>query len=74
MQIILSADEIVVERARAAAAASGKTLEELLREYVEQVAMTADADWGQELRRLSEQGGGRLQGWRLDRDVLHERS
>jgi hypothetical protein len=74
MQVTLSVDETVVERARVAAAASGKTLEELLREYVEQVAMTVEADWGQELRRLSKQGGGRLQGWRLDRDALHERS
>jgi uncharacterized protein DUF6364 len=74
MQLTLSVDEAVIERARATAAASGKTLEEFLREYLEQVAMTPDADWSQELHRLSKQGSGRLQGWRLDRDALHERS
>lgn len=73
--LTLSVDERTVEEARRVAAAMGKTLNQLVREYLDQLTARADAEQDvAELRRLSLEAGGHSGGWRFNRDELHERS
>ncbi len=74
MNITLSVDERLVRRARKKATAMGKSLNQLVREYLERLAGTDDAERDvAELRRLSP-GRDHARGWRFNRDQLHERS
>lgn len=74
MNLTLSVDDQVVERARKLAGAMGKSLNQLVREYLEHLTARDDAERDiDELRQLSMEGGGRSRGWRFDRDELHER-
>lgn len=75
MNITLSVDERVVKRARRKAAAMGKSLNQLVREYLDRLAGSDDAERDvAELRQLSRQSRGRGRGWRFDRDAIHERA
>ena len=75
MNITLSADEAVIKRARKRAEAMGKSLNQLVREYLQQLAGGSDVnDDIEALRRLSEEGRGRSGGWRFNREEIHERS
>lgn len=75
MNLTISVDKKIVERARKVAEAMHKSLNQLVREYLEQVAGTDEAERDcQELRRLSAQGQGRSRGWKFNREELHERS
>lgn len=73
--ITLSADETLIERARTEAARRGTSLNQLIRDYLEELAgdrgPTAELD---RLRELSEHSGGRRRDWQFNRDELHERS
>jgi hypothetical protein len=75
MKLTFSVDDWVVDRARRVARSMDKGLNQLVREYLEQLAGPdqVEADCA-ELRRLSAVGSGRPQGRRVDRDELHERS
>jgi hypothetical protein len=73
MNITLSLDQQLVERARKKADALGKSLNQLVREYLQgltggNVPELSNA----EFKRLS--GRGNSRGWRFDRDEVHERS
>jgi hypothetical protein len=73
MNITLSIDEQVVERARKRAEAQGKSLNQLIRDYLQVLAGGDDPERSvQEFKRLS--GSGRSRGWRFNRDEIHERS
>jgi len=75
MNITLSVDERLVKRARKKANALGKSLNQLIREYLERLAGSDDAERDvTEIRQLSRQSRGRMRGWRFDRDELHERA
>lgn len=75
MNITLSVDERLVRRARKKAAAMGKSLNQLVREYLERLAGSDDAERDvAELRQLSRESRGRARGWRFNRDELHERA
>jgi antitoxin component of RelBE/YafQ-DinJ toxin-antitoxin module len=75
MNLTLSVDDRLVEEARRVAAAMGKSLNQVVREYLEALtSMDAARLEIEELRRLSKQGGGRSRGWRFDREELHERA
>jgi antitoxin component of RelBE/YafQ-DinJ toxin-antitoxin module len=74
MNITLSVDERIAEAAREAARKMGKSLNQAVRDYLEQLAgqERLDAEWqAWEQRCLS--SPGRLQGWRLDREAVHDR-
>ena len=74
MNITLSVDERVAESAREAARKMGKSLNQAVRDYLEQLAgqERQAAEWQVwEQRCLS--GGGQLKGWKFDRDALHDR-
>jgi hypothetical protein len=73
MNVTLSLDDRVVERARKRAAALGKSLNQAIRDYLEKLAGNDDPDRSvEEFNRLSGQGDSR--GWRFDRDEIHGRS
>ena len=74
MNITLSVDERVAEAAREAARKMGKSLNQAVRDYLEQLAGSADRsqDWADFSQRCLDTNG-QLQGWRFDRDQAHER-
>lgn len=74
MNITLSVDERIAESAREAARKMGKSLNQAVRDYLEQLAghEQQTAEWqAWEQRCLN--GGGQLKGWKFDRDTLHDR-
>lgn len=72
MNVTLSVDDRLVERARRVAHASGTSLNQMIREYLAQVA--GDDDKVGELAELrSLSGTGSRRSWRFDRAELHER-
>lgn len=75
MNITLSVDENVVERARKAAQATGKSLNQAVRDYLEQLAgVDQVALQVESFVESARQSPGRLGGWRFNRVELHERS
>lgn len=73
MNITLSVDEQLVTRARKKSEALGKSLNQLIRDYLQAVAGSDDPERSvAEFKRLS--GGGHSRGWRFNRDEIHERS
>ena len=74
MNLTLSVDDQLVKKARKAADSLGKSLNQLIREYLEQLtALDRPADEISEMRRLTEEGGGRSGGWRYNREEIHDR-
>jgi Family of unknown function (DUF6364) len=73
MNLTLSVDKQVVTRARKKADALGKSLNQLVRDYLETLGGGGEADRSiDEFRRLS--GTGNARGWRFERNELHDRS
>lgn len=75
MNITLSVDERVAEQARKTAQAMGKSLNQAVRDHLEQLA------GAQQLERdiaafeaSARQSPGRLRGWRFDRDEANRRA
>ena len=74
MNLNVSVDEGVVKHARKVARSLGKSLNQLIREYLQRLVANGDAEADiAELRRLSAEGKGRSGGWRFDRDEIHAR-
>ncbi len=74
MNLTLSVDEQVAQRARSAAQQLGKSLNQLVREYLEQLAGKSNQAqvWAQfEARCLN--SGGTIGDWHFDRDQANER-
>jgi replicative DNA helicase len=73
MNLTLSLDEQLVARARERADALGKSLNQMIRDYLQKMAGGGDPEESiREFRRLS--GRGHSRGWRFNRDEIHERS
>lgn len=73
MNVTLYLDEQLVERARKKADALGKSLNQLIREYLQGLAAGSDPERSvAEFKRLS--GRGHSRSWHFDRDEIHERS
>jgi hypothetical protein len=73
MNITLSIDEQLASRARKRAQALGKSLNQLIRDYLQKLAGGDDPEQSiEEFRQLS--GKGHSRGWRFDRNEIHERS
>jgi hypothetical protein len=74
MNVTLSVPEKTLDAARRRAQVLGKSVNQLVREYLEQLGGTsnrqADAD---EFERLSMESRGESRGWKFNRDELHER-
>jgi len=72
MNITLSLDDQIVTRARKNAEALGKSLNQLIRDYLQTVAGGDDPERSiEEFKRLS--GRGHSRGWRFNRDEIHSR-
>jgi antitoxin component of RelBE/YafQ-DinJ toxin-antitoxin module len=74
MNITLSVDEQIAQRAREAAQKMGKSLNQAVRDYLEQLAGSAkrEQQWAQfEQRCLN--SGATLNGWKFNRDEANER-
>lgn len=75
MNLTLSIDEHLIERARRSAAAMGKSVNQLVREYLESLTEQGTAeDFERELRELSLRARGRRWDWRFNREEAHERT
>ena len=74
MNVTLSLDDDVVQEARRRAEAMGTSVNQLIREYLEQFTGKSDpkAD-AEEFRRLSRLSNGDSRGWKFNRDEIHER-
>jgi len=75
MNLTLAVDDRLVEQARKIAESQGKSLNQVIREYLEELtAPSTTAGEMEELRRLSLEGQGRSRGWKFDRQEIHERT
>ena len=75
MNLTLSVDEKTVDRARQVARSMNKSLNQLIREYLEQLGGTEDLERElEELERLSTEAQGHPRGWRFNREDLYDRS
>ncbi len=75
MNITLSIDKQVAEQARKAAAEMGKSLNQVVRDYLEQLAGAQQLET--ELRAFEQSAlatPGRLKGWRFDREEANRRA
>jgi hypothetical protein len=75
MNITLSVDERIAEQARTAALAMGKSLNQAVRDYLEQLAGSEQR--ASELRAFTESAlntPGRLSGWKFDREEANRRA
>jgi replicative DNA helicase len=74
MNITLSVDEQVAQRAREAAQKMGKSLNQVVRDYLEQLAGSSrrEQQWSQFEARCA-QSSAQLNGWRFNRDEANER-
>ena len=74
MNVTLSVDDEVIRQARRQAEALGTSVNQLVREYLEQLAGTPDAAAdAAELERLSWAAQGNSRGWKFNREEIHER-
>ncbi|HZQ19813.1 MAG TPA: DUF6364 family protein [Terriglobales bacterium] len=74
MNLTLSVDDEIVESARRRAKALGKSVNQLVREYLELLAGKTDREaMLQEFREMSKHPRGDSRGWKFNRDEIHER-
>ena len=74
MNVTLSIDERLLQRARRVATSMGKSLNQLIREQLEKVTSeVTPKEFMKEVRQLSAGSRGNSRGWRFDRDEAHER-
>jgi hypothetical protein len=72
MNVTLSIDDQLVNKARKKAEALGKSLNQLIRDYLQTIAGGDDPEGSiEEFKRLS--GKGHSRGWRFNRDEIHDR-
>jgi len=68
-----SVDEQIMSRARKRAMALGKSLNQVIRDYLQKLAGAEDPERSiKEFEKLSDRGHSR--GWKFNRDDTHERS
>jgi len=73
VNVTLSIDEQLVSRARKKAESLGKSLNQMIRDYLQTVAGSDDPERSiEEFKRLS--GQGHSHGWRFNREEIHGRS
>ena len=74
MNVTLSVDDAVVLRARRRAEVLGTSVNQLVREYLDQLAGKSDPNENAvEFERLSRVAHGDSHGWKFSREELHER-
>ncbi|PYT30200.1 MAG: MerR family transcriptional regulator [Acidobacteria bacterium] len=74
MNITLSIDDEVIRSARRRAEAMGTSVNQLVRDYLEQLAGRSDPNANAaEFEKLSRLAKGNSRGWKFNRQELHER-
>jgi hypothetical protein len=74
VNVTLSVDDHVMKEARRRAEAMGTSVNQLVREFLEQFAGQSDPDAdAAEFERLSRGAKGHSRGWKFNREELHER-
>ena len=74
MNITLSVDDEVIGSARRRAEALGTSVNQLVRDYLAQLAGESDAAAdAEEFERLARQARGNSRGWKLNREEIYER-
>jgi len=74
MNVTLSIDDGLVQEARRRAEAMGTSVNQLVREYLEQLVGKSDTNGdASEFERLSRISQGDSRGWKFNREELHER-
>lgn len=74
MNVTLAIDDEVMREARKRAEAMGTSVNQLVRDYLEQFAGKSDPNAGAaEFEQLSRKAGGNSRGWKFDREELHRR-
>ena len=73
MNLTLSIDEELLKRARDAARAQGKSVNQLVREHLEELTTTQELEAELDAFRATSKSG-RSQGWHFDRVEIHERA
>ena len=74
INLTLSIDDEVVQQARRRAEAMGKSVNQLVREYLEQLAGKSDREAHiAELGELTRNSTGNSRGWKFNREEIHER-
>ena len=74
MNVTLSIDDEVIQRARRQAEAMGTSVNQLIRDYLEQLAgKTNLAQDAREFESLSRRAQGDSRGWKFNREELHQR-
>jgi hypothetical protein len=73
MNITLSIDDEVVRRARKHAESLGTSMNQMVRDYLEQVAGKSDYEAiADEFKKLSLRATGDSKGWRFNREEIYE--
>lgn len=74
VNVTLSIDDEVIRRARSRAEALGTSVNQLIRDYLEQLTGKTDPNEdAAEFERLSRLAQGNSGGWRFNREEIHER-
>jgi hypothetical protein len=74
MNLSLSVNAELLQKARQRAETLGTSLNQLVRDYLEQLVGKSDAvEDAAEFRRLSESSRGDSHGWKFNREDVHER-
>jgi Ribbon-helix-helix protein, copG family. len=74
MNLTLSVDDEIVKKARRRAEVLGKSVNQLVRDYLEQLAGKIDRKaLAEEFRELTRNAQGNSRGWKFNREEIHER-
>jgi uncharacterized protein DUF6364 len=74
VNLTLSIDDEIIQQARRRADALGKSVNQLVREYLEQLAGKSDLKvLADEFEELSRNPLGNSRGWKFNREEIHER-
>ena len=74
MNVTLSVDDEIIREARCRAEAMGTSVNQLVRQYLEQLAGKTDPKTdAAEFERLSREAHGNSRGWKFNREELHDR-
>jgi antitoxin component of RelBE/YafQ-DinJ toxin-antitoxin module len=74
MNVTFSIDDEVIRRARRRAEVLGTSLDQLIRDYLEQVVGNANPNEdAAEFEKLSRLAQGNSSGWKFNREEVHER-
>jgi antitoxin component of RelBE/YafQ-DinJ toxin-antitoxin module len=73
MTLQLAIDDQLVQEARKVAESMGKSIDQLILDYLEKVTSSADIEAElEELERLSKEAKGDSRGWKFNRDEIYD--